>query len=67
MRGKHVFSHPDPEIERLANKHYQEDPITRKQVDDLIYGTFVGTPECGSDCFDNSEHSGLCPHRTIDD
>lgn len=33
---RHIFQHPDPEIEKLAQKHYDEDPETKRLVDEIL-------------------------------
>lgn len=30
------LQHPDPEIQRLARKHYNEDPKTKELVDNIF-------------------------------
>lgn len=42
---RHIFQHPDPEIEKLAQKHYDEDPETKRLVDEILnHGATIEVP-----------------------
>jgi hypothetical protein len=54
----------DKEIAKLATlsaaEVYGQEHSELETFDD----SFVPTPECGSDCYDNERHSTLCPHSS---